>query len=74
MELGTELWVSGRTMSTFLYKKILFMSTSALPACMCTVFMPGKKRVLGSLELLATIWVLGTEPRSSGRVASALNH
>lgn len=65
----------------FFYKKILFFfyvynCLACMSVHMHTAFMPEKKGV-GPPEpephmLWATMWVLGTQPRSSEKVASAL--
>lgn len=69
--------------SFFKYKIILFYMCECLSACMSGTMCisgvhGGQKKLLDSLELElqleSTIWMLRTEPRSSLRAASALNH
>lgn len=56
----------------FILKKISYAPTFCLHVCLCEGVGASGTRVTDSL--CAAKWVLGIEPRSSGRAASTLNH
>ena len=68
-------------MSLFLLKYLYFMCMSVLPACMPVYNVcawcperPDEAQNWSYKWLWGIIWVLGMEPWSFGRAASALNH
>lgn len=86
-KVGTRVSGNSYQFSTWFFLKIKFRfffltSKSAMHACMCTTSLPGicrgQKRVLTTCNwnyrwLWASIWGVGTKPRSSARVTGALN-